>query len=149
MSSEAAAAALQAAVGLLAHREHSATELRRKLGASGHGSAAIDAALAELAEQGLQSDARFAEAYARARFERGYGPLSIRAGLRERGVSEALASAILATFDELWMTRLAELAGRRFGDAPAADVRERARRSRFLQQRGYTPAQVARLLHEP
>jgi regulatory protein len=133
-------------LGLLARREHSRSELAAKLAARGVGSEIAEHVLAELAAGALQSDERFAEDYARARIERGYGPKQILAGLRERGIHEAILLRHVDPRDPAWIERLAEARRRRFGDVLPMDPRERARQCRFLVRRGFPVALVRRLL---
>ncbi|MDZ7750001.1 MAG: RecX family transcriptional regulator [Halofilum sp. (in: g-proteobacteria)] len=51
--------------------------------------------------------------------------------------------AALAAFGDDWDQRASAAARRRFGTTPPGDWDERARRARFLQQRGF-PADVVR-----
>ena len=144
---EAAGALLyRTALALLARREHTRLELAAKLARHGAGAGIIAAVLDRLQAEQLLSEQRFAEVYAATRFDRGYGPLRLRAELRERGVSEAIVSDILAGFDAQWTARLAALARRRFGPQPPKDARERAQRTAFLRGRGFTGEQIARLM---
>ena len=83
-------------------REHSRTELQRKLAARGHAAEVIEATLAELAAHGLQSDARFIESYVRSALARGHGERKIRAGLRERGIDCHLLPAGLDLSGVQW-----------------------------------------------
>ena len=131
-------------IRLLARREHSRRELRRKLAARGHDAAVVEEVLAELAQTGLQSDARFAEGYVRSAIGRGHGPVKIRAALRERGIDAEGAAKALDT-DADWL-RLARVAlAKRFGAQAATNhALERTawlRQARFLAGRGY-PADV-------
>jgi regulatory protein len=103
----------------------------------------VTAELERLAEVGLQSDERFAEFYVRERIERGDGPRKIQAALAERGIPGQVIEAALAPFSEEWLDRAAHAAARRFGTAAPESLRERARRARFLEQRGF-PADVIR-----
>ncbi len=121
---------------LLARREHSRRELLDKLGGR-FPSEQLVAELEQLQREGLLNDARFAESFVRSRALRGYGPQRIELELRQRGVATELAAQALATADIDWQQQLRELSERRFGGRPAADARERARRWRFLQQRGF------------
>ena len=77
-----------AAMDLLARREHSVIELKRKLQRRFGDECAIDDQVARLAEEGLQSDARFAESFLCQRSGSGYGPARLKAELRERGLSD-------------------------------------------------------------
>ncbi|MCB1866498.1 MAG: regulatory protein RecX [Chromatiales bacterium] len=134
------------AVRLLARREHSRRELARKLAERGHDSAVVEAVLDDLAAEGLLDEARFAEVYARMRVERGYGPLAIRAQLRERGIGDELIEAALAGWSDAdWFEQLRAVARRRFGAALPTDNRERARRMRALAARGFPESLVRRL----
>lgn len=96
-----------------------------------------------LAASDLQSDTRFAEAFVAQRVERGDGPAKIRAALAERGIAAEGIEAALAPFAEDWPGRAAAVLRKRFGAAPADTWDERARRARFLQQRGF-PAEIVR-----
>ncbi len=131
------------ALRLLARREHSRLELQEKLRRSGFEDAAIGILLDALVAEDLLSDRRFADAYARARVERGYGPRRIAFELRERGVEPALIDAALRDYASEWVDRARRQVLRRFGAQPPADFRERARRMRFLERRGF-PADVVR-----
>jgi regulatory protein len=130
----------KAAMDLLARREHSRRELYTKLRRR-FSEEAVSDAIERLSEEGLQSDQRFAESFSRERLYRAYGPRRIRAELQQRGVEEALIEAALAAVvreeDVSWSAKAREALERRFGTAPAADIRERARRARYLNQRGF------------
>src|ERR1700741_3450775 len=78
--------ATQRALGLLTRREHSRKELIRKLTSRGMDAAEVDSAVANLARDGWQNDARFAESLVRARSSGGYGPARIRAELATHGL---------------------------------------------------------------
>ncbi len=94
---------------------------------------------------GLQSDARFAEAYVEQRAAAGYGPLRIRAELRERGIGGDLIGRFLPDDPDLWQERLAEVHRRRYGGSPPTDRREWGRRVRFLERRGFPPAWIRKM----
>lgn len=134
------------AMDLLAQREHSTAELRRKLTDRGCDSALVEDVLAGLARDGLLSDRRFAEEYINYRAQKGFGPVRIRAELHERGIDSELIEELLDPQDQRWW-QLAQAAHRkRFGEAPPRDIRERAKQARFLQQRGFTAEQIRRVL---
>jgi len=134
------------AVKLLARREHSRVELRRKLEIKGCPGALIERVLSSLEKKDYLSDARYAEMYVRVRSERGYGPMRIRAELRERGVDEAVIDDCLEPYREAWSTQLARVQAKRFGSAK--DFAERARQARFFENRGYTAEQIRAVLKE-
>jgi len=141
------------AIRLLARREYSRAELAARLAARGHEAAAIAACLDALEEQGLQSDARFAEGFLRSRLLRGQGPLKIRAELERRGIDRELIRAALdeaaaepeAAGEADWHALACETLARRFS-GPGDTPRERARRERFLAGRGFDFDQVRHAL---
>jgi regulatory protein len=126
----------QAAVRLLANREHSRAELCRKLGRR-FPDALLHQVLDSLEQRGLLSDARFAEQYIESRMLRGYGPVRIAHELRERGVSEAEAGLAMEQADIDWHELLQQVSRRKFGDSAPKDYKESAKRARFLQYRGF------------
>ena len=103
----------ESAMNYLARREHSRLELEQKLVRKEFEQAEISAALDRLVEDGLLSDARFAESFVHARRQRGSGPLKIQAELKMRGVSETTIRQYLDAQEPLWY----ELACREIGRA--------------------------------
>lgn len=131
------------ALRLLATREHSRFELRRKLlrrrasspkprenanetanerankkpneMAKEQAQAEVDTVLDDLARRDLLSDVRFAEAFVRRGVDRGRGPIKIRADLRNRGVMEDIIDDTLTFPDEFWLRRAREVQAKRFG----------------------------------
>ena len=78
------------AVRLLAGREHARGELITKLGQRGWTPSQCEQIIEELVADGLQSDERFAESFVRARTQKAYGPVRIRAELQQRGIDRGL-----------------------------------------------------------
>ncbi len=145
IDSDEVSAIEQGALRLLASREHTRLELRRKL-ARHHDERQIDPVLDDLERRRLLSDARFAENYVSQRSRRGYGPLRLRAELTDRGVDHSLAARYIDNGAVDWSVLLLEVAVRKFGDDPAPDRQALARRGRFLQQRGFPVSLVGQYL---
>ena len=139
---EACQQAYACGLRLLVRREHSERELRFKLERREYEAAVIDEVIARLVDDGYLSDARFAEVFVRSRYERGTGPLKIRAELRERGVDEGLVEDAFRELAADWFDAARQQRDRRFGAVPPQDFRERARQMRFLQQRGFSGEQA-------
>ncbi len=138
----------EGALRLLARREHTRTELTRKLTGRGWDSDAVSQLLDELAGEGLQSDLRFAREHLRSRVERGYGPRKILAELQKRGVGRPQAARVLEAADVDWAALARRVYRERFGvEAPPSDDRkERARRWRSMERRGFTAEAIAPLM---
>ncbi len=133
------------ALKLLARREHSARELKRKLAARGitddEAAAAVEHAIAE----NWQSDARYAGMLVRTRVAAGYGPLRIEAELEVAGVPP---EQVRAAFDEAavdWRALALEVHAKKFGRPPKTSA-ERAKQYRYLQGRGFDSSQISAAL---
>lgn len=122
---------------LLARREHARGELVSKLARKGYELDEIDDALRGLAGEGLQSDSRYAEHFVKARVERGHGPLRIRNDLEAAGVAGTIIDDAFSASRVDWRARAREVLVKRFGNEPPVDYPEKARRMRFLSQRGF------------
>lgn len=129
--------ATQRALGLLTRREHSRRELTRKLTARGVDAGEVEAAVARLAGEGWQDDARFAESLVRGRANAGYGPLHIRAELGTHGLDREAVAAALDTFEGDWTEVARDLVRRRFGDAGPRDLAQRRKAADLLVRRGF------------
>ena len=127
---------------LLARREHSALELRLKLIAREFDRDDIDFAIERLIDEGLLSDARFAQAFIASRMRKGQGPVRIRGELEQRGVAEELIAASLDGLDVDWVGKARSVRERKYGAELPAEFSERARQSKFLQYRGFTGEQI-------
>lgn len=132
----------------LMRREHSQRELLQKVSAKGFAKQEIRPVIAELVEQGLQSDARFAESYARSRVHKGFGPLRIKAELQQRGVSNCPFEMAVEDIAGSWQELLAEVYSKKYGNETGLDIKEKSRRSLFLQQRGFPNDLVRQLFKQ-
>lgn len=161
------------ALGLLAQREHSEVELRRKLlrrlqaaaraaeaaaarAASASEGGAVDGDAAAPPDHAARIDETIAwlrvhQYLSDTRFVESrvharaarYGNLRIRQELAQHGV--ALDPAAAQALKDSELDRAREVWRRKFGE-PAADAAGRARQARFLAQRGFSPELVSRLL---
>lgn len=131
-----------AAMDLLTGREYSRAELATKLNKRFDSHPSIDEVLEKIAEEGLQSDKRFAEAFVRSRIYRGHGLARIRQDIRQKGVGDELVARALEEADIDWYALAKDVAKRKFGNRPAADQRDKARRMRFMQYRGFNYDQI-------
>ncbi len=143
--SNADASPRDVAIQLLARREYSRVELARKLQQKSFDSDEIEACLDALAEQSLQSDARFAESFVRSRIARGQGVIRIKGELRQRGIDQETLTAALEAVEEReaidWFELAKETLARRY-DSPGDTPKERAKRERFLATRGFDFEQI-------
>ncbi len=130
------------AMDYLARREHGRQELFTKLTKFGFDANVADDAIAQLGDDGLQSDQRFAEAFIQSRINQGKGPVKIRADLRERGVNDGLIDSGLIEAGQDWHALAREVWGKKFGPDQPVGFKEKARQMRFLQSRGFEVGQI-------
>jgi regulatory protein len=131
---------------LLAAREHSRLELVRKLRGRGFDQTLVEGVLGRLSRSGALDEDRLAEHYVAERLGKGFGPLRIRAELREKGLPEGLFEPYLKASEDLWPEAMAAAHDRRFGAAPPTGWGDFTRRGRFLEQRGFPPEMIRRFL---
>jgi len=130
------------AMDYLARREHGRSELYDKLTRFGFDAEVADDAVAQLVEDGLQSDTRFVEAFVRSRINQGKGPARIRADLRQKGVNDGVTEEGIQEAGQDWSALASEVRLRKFGAERPADFKEKARQMRFLQSRGFEQDQI-------
>ena len=133
---------------MLARREHSERELARKLASRGYDESIIGETIEGLVADGLLSNARFVESFVHSRFQRGQGPLKIRAELRERGIDDAAIDDCLEAYAGQWPELADQVREKKFGASLPGDFRERSRQMRFLQQRGFDAEQIRSVLRD-
>lgn len=131
-----------AAMGMLAGREYLQSQLAEKLAKKFDNSSFIPEVLKRLVEDNLQSDHRFIEAFIRSRISRGQGETRIRLELKQRGANIALVSQLLAEAEVDWYELALQTATNKFGQSQPVDAKEKDKRMRFLQYRGYNFDQI-------
>ena len=136
--------ALQArALRLLAQREHSRAELRRKLAihAPPDSPEILERVLDRLQDTGLQDEQRSADAVVRRRSSR-LGAARLQSELRGSGLAPDAIAQALGNLTATERERALAVWQKKFGCVPV-DARETARQLRFLLGRGFS-AEVAR-----
>ena len=126
-----------AAMNLLARREHSFKELQRKLLRRFEDADIVESQVRRLADENLQCDKRFAESFVRQGVLKGHGPVRVRQDLRQRGIAEAECESAIAVCEVDWTTLAEEVFTKKFGALVSGDLKEKARRARFMQYRGF------------
>jgi regulatory protein len=138
----------QICLRLLAMREHSQRELLDKLALRGYSRADVEPIIAEFAEQGWQDNQRFAECYARQRMIKGYGPVRIRYELQQRGIAELDLEQLAEDNVGGWLNSLLQIYENKFDQQPKLSRAEWLKRSRFLQQRGFSHDMIKQMCAE-
>ncbi len=137
---------LDRAVRILAVRDHSEQELRRKLSApvmSKNGPEEIDATAEDYdrvvagAMSIITDDDRFASRFLASRGRKGYGPARIRQELNQKGVARESIEKAMRECDIDWCELAKEQAIRKYGEPLPREFSEKVKIQRFLLYRGF------------
>jgi regulatory protein len=134
------------ALRLLGQREHSRTELERKLAKYEEEPGSLARALDELAAKDFISEARVVQSVLHQRAAR-HGAARVRQELLHKGIAPERVAEAVATLAASELERAREVWRRRFG-TPPLDAAERAKQVRFMLARGFASGVVARVLRD-
>ena len=130
------------AMDFLALRDYGRAELVLKLANKGFKRSVVENEVGRLADEGLQSDTRFAEAYIQSRINQGKGPIRVRSELSQKGIPDGVVDAAIEDAKVDWYELAAEVREKKFGLSPPDEFKEKARQMRFLQYRGFEQDQI-------
>ena len=68
--------------------------------------------------------------------------------MRERGIDDGLILDSIAEYELQWQELVRQVREKKFGASQPQDYKERARQTRFLQQRGFTTDQISQVFKE-
>jgi regulatory protein len=147
----------KAALAILARREHSKAELLQKLTKKELPTSDSRIVLDRLETEGLLSDERFAEAWLRSRLRsHPEGEISLKAGLRAKGVEKGIAAQRIGSEREEVLRGLEKLAERSYANelrragrlnSSGAEKEDPMRRCyKKLRARGFSHADVKKAL---
>ena len=138
---------LDRAVRILAMRDHSEQELRRKLAApvmGKNGPEEIDATpedydkvVAWCIESRYLDDDRFVQQFITSRSRKGYGPARVRQELGQKGIAREAIERAMRECEIDWALLAREQAIRKYGEPLPVDFSEKVKVQRFLLYRGY------------
>lgn len=141
-----AAALKNRVIGLLARREYSRLELTQRLRQQAVSLSILNDVLDALEQDGYLSDQRCAESFIRQRLSQYWGPKRIRYELQQKGIPASLINRLLEEADPDWDALALSLAAKRFDLSDRADIKEQARRLRYLVNHGFSYDQAQRAL---
>ena len=138
------------AVRILAMRDHSEQELRRKLTTPApsasfgqqsekteYSAEDIEKVIAWCYQQNWLDDRQFALRFIASRSRKGYGPQSIRQSLQQKGIDRETREEVLYACEIDWGERAKETAERKFGTPLPDEWQKRVKVQRFLLYRGF------------
>ncbi|MGY5955740.1 recombination regulator RecX [Kosakonia sp. BK9b] len=135
------------AMRILAMRDHSEQEFRRKLTApvmTKNGPEALDTTPEEIDEvvewcqqHNFLDDARFARQFIASRARKGYGPARIRQELNQKGIPRQMGENALYECEIDWAVSAREQAVRKYGEPLPTEFVAKIKVQRFLLYRGF------------
>ena len=135
-----------AAMNFLARREHTKQELLKKLKRRFPNDALVRIEIQRLTDENLQSDERFAENFVLYRSDLGFGLMHIRQDMRQRGLSDIEIATAVEDAEIDWKAIAVRVFYKKFGQLPASDIKEKAKRIRFMLYRGFSSESYQELL---
>ncbi len=132
------------ALRMLSRREHTRTELERKLGPHETQAGELAQVLDDLQAKGFISEARVVESLVNQRAAR-FGLARLRQEMQQKGVSDEAQQEALATLKASEPERARLVWEKKFGAPPQTD-QERARQIRYLMSRGFAAEVVRKLV---
>ncbi len=120
-------------------REHSKQELVDKLLKKDYEKDLIMQCIEEFSEKDLQSDYRYAESFARAKFNDHKGEIFIRSSLREKGITTSLIDKIMLNYDyEDWLNQAMLALEKKVFKTNLDQSNKKRKQNAFLNSRGFT-----------
>jgi regulatory protein len=132
------------ALRLLGQREHSRSELERKLAKHAEDPGEVARVLDDLQAKGFIDHRRVADSVVHRRSTK-LGAMRIRQELQAKGLDAEIVSQAVANLRATEVDRARDIWRRKF-DAQAADANERAKQARFLAARGFDGDVIRRVL---
>lgn len=133
----------EAAIRFLARREHSQSELLRKLSQKGFCEKLIYDVLDNLQKQDYQSQNRFTQMWIKGRVARLYGLKKIRNELGQHNIQSDDVSRALEGLDIDWFELCRQAFLKKFAGEKATDWQQIQKQKRYLWQRGFTEEQIS------
>lgn len=133
--------ALSRVMHLLARREYSEQEIRRKLGGE-YPSTILAVVIERCRTLDWLNEARMMAVFIRSRANRGYGPIRVMQELRFKGLSAEPIKLALEACEIDWFAMAKQQALRKVSEPAILDRVARGKLLAFLQRRGFTSEQA-------
>jgi regulatory protein len=132
---------------LLSRRDHSRTELRRKLHPYTEDPAELEEVINDLERQGFFNEERFATIFAHMKGAK-FGVMRVKQELAQHKLEPELAQKVLSDLKVTELQRARDVWKRRFFDAPVS-LEDKQKQQRFLMQRGFGNETIQKLFRFP
>ncbi|CNK21991.1 hypothetical protein yaldo0001_26690 [Yersinia aldovae ATCC 35236] len=160
---------LSRAMRLLSQRDHSESEVRRKLAVQPFSAKGnwgkrtrnensdpvaditpqmIEQVIAYCYQHDWLDDSRFATSYINSRSRKGYGPQRIHSELMQKGVAKERIQAAFEISEIDWCQRAKEVAQRKFSETLPVEWKEKAKVQRYLLYRGFFQEEIQSIYND-
>ena len=127
---------------LLARREHSKSELIKKLHLREFDSEQIDEWVEKFSQHDIQSDTRFVEAFIRGKVNKGQGESRIRNELRQHDIDQRVINKAFKDSAIDWFELALAVFDKRFSDGVENEYKNKQKQQRFMLYRGFDHEQI-------
>jgi|SRR4051812_14209725 regulatory protein len=136
------------AIALLARRDYSTHELKKKLADRGYTEHAYEVVVDDLESMNKVNNDRYSHNIVAFRSRRGHGPARIRHELKKSGITRSAIDEAVKGEDAPDFLALARATrARKFGPDIPKDAKARAKQARFLQYRGFSTDHIRAVLN--
>jgi len=136
---------LHIAIELLSRREHSSKEIYQKLALRGYEQIDVVPIIDYLLENNYLSHERFAESVFRNRVGRGFGWRCIKNELSQKGIDSTQINELNNNQEIDWYIQVELAYNKRFDSSACLDQKDKEKRVRFLQYRGFSSDEIMSL----
>lgn len=126
------------ALSLVAKREYNSHTLSTKLTQVGASRDHIDEIVHGFLEKRWIDEARYCELFIRAQLNKGHGLMRVKQDAQQKGIPADVLNKELGTLEIDWFQLAREAYNRRFLNKPIADIKDKQKRVRYLQYRGFS-----------
>ena len=132
----------QKALNWLASREYSQADLRNKLLNAGLDETKASNLLIEFTQHKWVDDERYIEVFVRSKINSGWGTIRIIQEIKQHGIHQSHIEEYLNQQNIDWFEQAKTTYNRRYTDSAGLSLKDKAKRYRFLQYRGFTSEQI-------
>lgn len=133
---------------LLAQRDHSEMELRRKLTQTGVSTDDIEQAISYCHEHHWLDESHFTQRYVSSRSKKGYGAQRIQQELETKGIAREHICYALAESNIDWNSLALHTAQRRFGRQLPSEWKGKMKVQKFLLYRGFLHDEILAVFND-
>lgn len=130
------------ALAWMGRQEYYEHKFRQKLKQNEATDEQIELIVEEFCQNNWLSEQRYCDYFVRSRINKGQGKMRIRADARQKRLDEDCLNQSLGENEVDWFELACATYDKRFGDKPIADMKDKAKRLRFMQYRGFSMDEV-------